>query len=209
VSTEQAAAIQETSATIEETSSMVQQNNENTKHSSMLAKNTKSYTKESEELTKKMMVTMTDLEQSSQEIAKVIKVIDDIAFQTNLLSLNASVEAARAGDAGKGFAVVAEEVRSLAQRSAQAAKDTENIIENNIRLSKEGFGMAKEVDESLEKINTEVFKVDELLEEIATATNEQSQGVAQINKAVSQMEESLQANAEIASDTSDSAKELL
>ncbi len=209
VSTEQAAAVQETSATIEETSSMVQQNNENTRHSSTLAKNTKTYTKESAELTKKMMGTMTNLEHSSQEIAKVIKVIDDIAFQTNLLSLNASVEAARAGDAGKGFAVVAEEVRNLAQRSAQAAKDSEVIIENNIELSKEGFSMAKEVDKSLEKINTEVFKVDELLEEISTATNEQSQGVAQINKAVSQMEESLQTNAKIASDTSDSAEKLL
>ena len=209
VSTEQAAAIQETSATIEETSSMVKQNNENTRHSSTLAKNAKTYTSESAQLTEKMMGTMTNLEHSSQEIAKVIKVIDDIAFQTNLLSLNASVEAARAGEAGKGFAVVAEEVRNLAQRSAKAAKDTEAIIENNIVLSKQGFDMAKEVDKSLEKINAEVFKVDELLEEISTATNEQSQGVSQINKAVSQMEQSLQANAEIAGNTSDSAEELL
>lgn len=208
-SSEQASAIQETSATIEETASMVQQNNENTKHATVLAKNAKQYTNESTSATKKMMETMNELEHSSKEISKIIKTIDDIAFQTNILSLNAAVEAARAGEVGKGFAVVAEEVRTLAQRSAQAAKDTESIIANNITLSKQGFDMAKEVDLSLEKIDTEVKKVDELLDEISVATNEQSQGVDQINKAISQMEQVLQTNADMAENTSSSSRDLL
>lgn len=206
---EQASAIQETSATIEETASMVQQNNENTKHATTLSKNAKGYAIESTNATQKMMVTMNDLENSSKEISNIIKTIDDIAFQTNILSLNAAVEAARAGDVGKGFAVVAEEVRNLAQRSAKAAKDTEFIIANNINLSKKGNEMAKEVESSLDKISDEVNKVDELLDEISVATNEQSQGVAQINKAISQMEQALQSSAEAAENTSSSSRELL
>lgn len=207
-SAEQASAIQETSATIEETSSMVQQNNENTKHAATLAKNTKHYTNESTDATQKMMATMNKLEGSSKEISKIIKTIDEIAFQTNILSLNAAVEAARAGDAGKGFAVVAEEVRTLAQRSAQAAKDTTTIIESNINLSIQGIDMAKQVEDSLLKIDEEVNKVNELLDEISTATHEQSQGVEQINKAVSQMEQVLQSNASEAEHTSASSREL-
>lgn len=205
---EQASAIQETSATIEETASMVQQNNENTKHATSLAKNAKNATLKSNEATQKMMHTMEELENSSNEISKIIKAIDEIAFQTNILSLNAAVEAARAGEAGKGFAVVAEEVRNLAQRSAQAAKDTESIIAKNINLSKQGFDMAKTVDESLSQIDVEVKKVDELLDEIAVATNEQSQGVSQINKAVSQMEQVLQNNASTAEESASASQEL-
>jgi len=207
-SVEQASAIQETSATVEETSSMVQQNNENTKHAAILAKNTKKYTTESAVATQKMMTTMENLEHSSNEISKIIKAIDDIAFQTNILSLNAAVEAARAGDAGKGFAVVAEEVRTLAQRSAQAAKNTESIIVENISLSKQGVEMAKDVECSLAQINEEVQKVDEILEEISTATNEQAQGVDQINKAMSQMEIVIQSNADTANSNASASQEL-
>jgi len=163
---------------------------------------------ESNEATRKLMGTMQELESSSNEISKIIKAIDEIAFQTNILSLNAAVEAARAGDAGKGFAVVAEEVRNLAQRSAQAAKDTESIIANNISLSKQGIEMAKEVDTSLSQIDVEVNKVDELLDEIAVATNEQAQGVAQINKAISQMEQVLQTNASTAEESASASHEL-
>jgi methyl-accepting chemotaxis protein len=205
---EQAAAIQETSATIEETASMVQQNNENTKQASILAKNTKKETTESNQATKEMMGTMHDLENSSNEISKIIKAIDDIAFQTNILSLNAAVEAARAGDAGKGFSVVAEEVRTLAQRSARAAEDTTSIIDNNIKLSKKGFEMAKDVDTSLNQIDEDVRKVHELLEEISAATNEQAQGVDQINKAISQMEQVLQTNANSAEESASASQEL-
>lgn len=208
-SNRQASAIQETSATIEETASMVRQNNENTKQATILSRNTKQYADESTDATQKMMETMNELEVSSHEISKIIKAIDDIAFQTNILSLNAAVEAARAGDAGQGFAVVAEEVRNLAQKSAQAAKNTESIIEHNINLSKQGFEMAKEVETSLTKINDEVKKVDELLNEIAVATNEQAQGVDQINKAITQMEEALQTNAGTAENTSSASRQLL
>jgi len=195
---EQAAAIQETSSTLEETSSMVHQNRENTQQASTLAKQAKQYAEKSNVEMGKMSTSMTELKNSSNEIAKIIKVIDEIAFQTNILSLNAAVEAARAGDAGKGFAVVAEEVRNLAQRSAQAAKDTAVIIEGNVNLSDSSVVIAKAVRESVEAIGEQATKVSDLLEEISVATNEQAQGVEQINKAVSQMEIVLSTNAQTA-----------
>lgn len=201
-SVEQAAAIQETSATIEETSSMVQQNNENTKQAATMAKNAKAYAMKSNDEMNSMMQSMNDLKLSSNEIAKIIKVIDEIAFQTNILSLNAAVEAARAGDAGKGFAVVAEEVRNLAQRSAQAAKDTASIIEKNISLSDNSVVVAKKVNEALEQIDTEARKVSELLEEISIATEEQSRGINEINKAIQQMEQVMQINSVAAEESS-------
>ena len=199
---EQAAAIQETSATIEETSSMVQQNNDNTKQAAIMAKNAKHYASMSNDEMDTMMQSMSDLRQSSNEIAKIIKVIDEIAFQTNLLSLNAAVEAAHAGDAGKGFAVVAEEVRNLAKRSAQAAKDTASIIENNISLSEQSVAIAINVNEALEHIDIEAKKVSELLEEISAATEEQSRGVGEINKAIQQIEQVMQVNSLTAEESS-------
>lgn len=205
---EQSASIQETSSTLEETASMVQQNNENTKQAAIMAKNAKEYAQKSNKEMSTMMVSMGDLKQSSNEIAKIIKVIDEIAFQTNLLSLNAAVEAARAGDAGKGFAVVAEEVRSLAQRSAQAAKDTASIIEKNISLSEGSADIAKNVNESLTQIDEEAKKVAELLEEISTATDEQARGISEINKAVQQMEQVVEENAATSEESASAAQEL-
>ncbi len=206
--TEQAASIQETSSTLEETSSMVQQNNENTKQAATMAKSAKNYAEKSNKEMLTMMNSMDNLKQSSNEIAKIIKVIDEIAFQTNLLSLNAAVEAARAGDAGKGFAVVAEEVRNLAQRSAQAAKDTASIIEKNITLSDDSVKVAKNVNEALSQIDTEARKVSELLEEISTATEEQSRGVSEINKAMQQMEQVMQTNAANADESAAASRQL-
>lgn len=205
---EQAASIQETSSTLEETSSMVQQNNNNTKQAAVLARNTKNYAEKSNQEMHSMMLSMENLKQSSHEIAKIIKVIDEIAFQTNLLSLNAAVEAARAGDVGKGFAVVAEEVRHLAQRSAQAAKDTAAIIESNISLSDDSAQIAATVNDALVQIDSESKKVSELLEEIATATDEQSKGINEINKAIQQMEYVMQSNASIADQCAASSNEL-
>lgn len=206
--TEQAASVQETSSTLEETASMVHQNRENTQQAAVLAKQAKQYAEQSNFEMGRMSTSMTELKNSSNEIAKIIKVIDEIAFQTNILSLNAAVEAARAGDAGKGFAVVAEEVRNLAQRSAQAAKDTAVIIESNISLSDGGVDIAKAVRESVESIADQATKVSDLLEEISVATNEQAQGVEQINKAVSQMEIVLSTNAQTAEEAASASLEL-
>lgn len=206
--TEQAASIQETSSTLEETESMVQQNRDNTQQAAVLAKKSKEYANKSNSEMQKMMTAMEDLKKSSAEISKIIKVIDEIAFQTNILSLNAAVEAARAGDAGKGFAVVAEEVRSLAQRSAQAAKDTAVIIESNITMSDNGAKLAHEVQQSVSEIDEQSRKVSELLDEISVATDEQAQGVAQINKAVSQMEMVLASNAQTAEESAAASKAL-
>lgn len=198
---EQAATAQDVSSTLEETSSMVHQNRESTQQAAILAKQTKQYADQSNIEMNKMSDSMNNLKNSSNEIAKIIKVIDEIAFQTNILSLNAAVEAARAGDAGKGFAVVAEEVRNLAQRSAQAAKDTTVIIESNIDLSENSVNIAKRVRESVESIGEQATKVSDLLDEISVATNEQAQGIEQINKAVSQVEEALHSNAQTADES--------
>lgn len=205
---EQSASVQETSSTLEETSSMVHQNKENTQQAAVLAKQANQFAQKSNTEMSRMMNSMTELKNSSNEIAKIIKVIDEIAFQTNILSLNAAVEAARAGDAGKGFAVVAEEVRNLAQRSAQAAKDTAVIIEGNVNLSDSSFDIAKAVRESVESIEEQSTKVSNLLNDISVATGEQAQGVEQIAKAVSQMESVLHTNAQTAEESASASSAL-
>jgi len=207
-STEQAASIQETSATIEESASMVHQTSDNTKQAAILAKTAKDKALTGSQKMGEMMTSMDELQQSSHEISKIIKVIDEIAFQTNILALNAAVEAARAGDAGKGFAVVAEEVRNLAQRCAKAAQDTASIIESNIQLSAQGVDISAHVNQSLTEINEQSQKVSDLLDEVAVASQEQTQGIAQINLAISQMEQVIRANATTA-DQSASASEQL
>lgn len=207
-SAEQASSIEETSSTLQESSSMLQQNTANTKQAAQLSELAKvSADKGSSEM-QEMMDSMLEIKKSSDQISKIIKVIDDIAFQTNILALNAAIEAARAGEAGMGFAVVAEEVRNLAGRSAQAAKDTTAIIEANIELSGKGVSVAEKVREALSEITTHAKKVNELMDEIAAASQEQAQGVEQVNQAMSQMETITQQNAANAEESASAAAEL-
>ena len=207
-SAQQASAIQETSATLEETSSMVLQNSENTRQAATLSSQARIAAEKGNEEMGRMMSSMSELKKSSDQIGKIIKVIDNIAFQTNILALNAAVEAARAGEAGMGFAVVAEEVRNLAQRSAQAASDTAAIIETNIELSQHGVEGTKRVGEALGEIARLSKKVNELVDEVAAATQEQSQGISQINKAISQIEQSTQENAASSQESASASEEL-
>ena len=132
-----------------------------------------------------MSSAMNDIKSSSDDIAKIIKTIDEIAFQTNILALNAAVEAARAGEAGAGFAVVADEVRNLAQRCAQAAKETASKIEDSVQKSTNGVEISAKVAISLQEIVSKTRQVDELAGEVATTSVEQSQGIEQVNTAVS------------------------
>jgi len=205
---EQAASVAETSSTLEESSSVVKQTTENTRQAaqlSALARN--SADKGNAEMTE-MTGSISEIRRSSEQMGKIIKVIDEIAFQTNILALNAAVEAARAGESGMGFAVVAEEVRNLAQRSAQAAKDTSAIIETNISLSQHGTEVVRRVADALGDIVVQTKKVSELMNEIAAASLEQTQGITQITKAISQIEQTTQENSATAEEAAASAEEL-
>lgn len=207
-STEQASSIEEISATMEETSSMVMQNSENTRQAAGLSRKASVSSKQGVEQMSKLQESMQEIKLSSSQISKVIKVIDDIAFQTNILALNAAVEAARAGEAGKGFAVVAEEVRNLAQKSADAAKDTAIMIENNIRLSDEGVAVSNNAGGSLNEIDHQIENVNKLVDEISAASEEQSRGVSQVSEAISQMEGVVQQIAATAEESASAAGEL-
>jgi len=151
---------------------------------------------------------MDAIKTSSADIAKIIKTIDEIAFQTNILALNAAVEAARAGEAGAGFAVVADEVRNLAQRCAQAAKETASKIEDAVQKSAVGAEISAKVAKSLEEIVGKARQVDEMAGEVAAASQEQSQGIAQVNTAVTQMDKVTQSNAANAEESAAAAEEL-
>jgi methyl-accepting chemotaxis protein len=155
-----------------------------------------------------MSAAMSAIKASSDDIAKIIKTIDEIAFQTNILALNAAVEAARAGEAGMGFAVVADEVRNLAQRCAQAAKETTVKIEGALTRTRQGVEISATVSQALEEIVSRARQVDELASEVAGASREQSQGIVQINTAISQMDKVTQSNAATAEESAASAEEL-
>ena len=205
---EQAAAIKQTSVSIEETISQAHMSAENTYQADLLAKETQDYVNKGTEQMNIMKSSMKELKTSSDEIGKIIKVVDEIAFQTNILSLNAAVEAARAGDAGKGFAVVAEEVRNLAQRSAEAAKDTTSIIENNIKLSEKCLTISEDVDCVLLEIEDKSSKVKGLLSDVANMAKESEKGIEQISRAIRIMENVLNVNSETAQNNSKTANEL-
>jgi len=205
---EQAASLEETSSSLEEMSSMTKRNAENAQKANELAKQARQAADKGVGDMQTMSTAMEAIKVSSDDIAKIIKTIDEIAFQTNILALNAAVEAARAGEAGMGFAVVADEVRNLAQRSAQAAKETAGKIEGAIAKTGQGVEISSTVAETLNDIATKVRQVDELVAEVASASREQTQGISQINTAVSQMDKVTQSTAASAEESAAAAEEL-
>ncbi len=205
---EQAAAVEETTSSIEEIASMIKQNADNAQEAQTLAATARSSADTGGEAMGRMSTAIEDIKKSSDETAKIIKTIDEIAFQTNLLALNAAVEAARAGEAGKGFAVVAEEVRNLAQRSAEAAKNTAEMIEDATKNADNGVSISKEVAQSLNDIADGSRKVNDLVAEIAAASQEQHQGIDQINQAVTQMDQVTQSSAANAEESASASEEL-
>jgi len=193
-SNQQAANIEETSASLVEMSTMTDSNRENTLQANSMAEKARAAAVSCREAMDRMSGAIAKIKTSSDETAKVVKTIDDIAFQTNLLSLNAAVEAARAGEAGRGFAVVADEVRNLALHSAQAAKNTADLIQESQNNSAAGVNASGQVVEVLEDILTTIMSMTELISQISSASQEQAEGIKQINEAVSQMESVTQAN---------------
>lgn len=207
-STQQAGSLQETSSSLEEVSSQIKTTADNSSEAEQAMKAAKPMVEDGVKAMKRMNQTMSEINESSQETSKIIKTIDDIAFQTNLLALNAAVEAARAGEAGKGFAVVAEEVRNLAQRSAEAARDTSDLIARSQESSGRGTEVAEEVSHNLLKIEESINDVNTLIVEISGASSEQTVAMQQISSVMSEMDESVQSNA-MASEESASASEEL
>ena len=207
-STEQAASLEETSSALEEMASMTRQNADNaTKTNDTMIHTGKLFEEGSGHMTN-MTQAMAEISDSSEQISRIIKTIEDIAFQTNLLALNAAVEAARAGEAGKGFAVVADEVRNLAQRSAQAARDTTVLIQGTVERVRNGSEVAVKLNDSFNGIQESAGTVTRLTSEITAATNEQAQGVDQVNTAVAQMDKVTQSNAATAEEAASAAEEL-
>ncbi|HEX3355994.1 MAG TPA: methyl-accepting chemotaxis protein [Tepidisphaeraceae bacterium] len=205
---EQAASLEETSSALEEMSSMTKKNAESAQQAAGLATEAKGAADKGNSEMDRMGKAIAEIEKSATETAKIIKVIDEIAFQTNLLALNAAVEAARAGEAGKGFAVVAEEVRNLAMRSAEAAKNTAAMIEESVKNAKNGVQIANEVGKTLADITNSNEKVNALIGEIAAASAEQAQGIGQVNTAVTQMDKVTQSNAAAAEESASASEEL-
>ena len=205
---EQASSLEETSSALEEMAAMTRTNAENAKQANELSGQARTAAEKGDGTMEQLNAAMTAINDSSGQISKIIKVIEEIAFQTNLLALNAAVEAARAGEHGKGFAVVADEVRNLAQRAAQAARETTGLIEDSVSRAKEGTEVASEVAGALGAIVGDVTKVTDLIEGITKASEEQAQGVDQVNIAVSQMDKVTQGNAAGAEESASASEQL-
>ena len=205
---EQAAALEETAASMEQLTATVKLNAESARQASQLADVASSTASRGGSLVEDVVTTMSGISDSSKKIAEITTVINSIAFQTNILALNAAVEAARAGEQGRGFAVVAGEVRNLASRSADAAKEIRSLISDSQIHVNEGSELAQQAGETMDEIATEVLRMTKLMREIATASQEQSRGIEQVNIAVNQMDETAQQNAALVQQSSAATRSL-
>ena len=192
---QQAASLEETAAALDEITATVRKTASGAKEASQVVANARTDAQRSGEIVSQAVAAMTEIEGSSQKVGNIIGVIDEIAFQTNLLALNAGVEAARAGEAGRGFAVVAQEVRALAQRSADAAKEIKMLISTSTQQVGSGVSLVGQTGEALRRIVEQVASIDTLVKEIAASANEQSTGLHEVNQAVNQMDQVVQQNA--------------
>ncbi len=207
-SSEQAASLQETSASTEEINAMTQKNAENARSAANETQNADQLLKETDQKLHQLIESMSQINASSEKISKIIRVIDEIAFQTNILALNAAVEAARAGEAGMGFAVVADEVRNLAQRCAQAAKDTSELIEESITSSGQGKSRLDEVASWISRVVENSSRIRLLANEVNQGSQEQARGIEQIAKAVGQMQQVTQSVAASAEESASAGEEM-
>jgi methyl-accepting chemotaxis protein len=207
-STELAASLEETSASMEEMASMTRQNAENARRGAALVEQSALEFTKCDAALKDMVQSTDRILDSSNRVAKILKTIDEIAFQTNILALNAAVEAARAGEAGMGFAVVAAEVRNLAQRAAQAAKDTAVLIDEATMNATQGTAKVKILGESIKSIGTQTTEIKSIVSEVSTASHQQSQGIDQVTQAIAQMEKVTQTTAATAEESAAASEEL-
>ncbi len=205
---QQAAAVEETAASMEQLTATVKQNADNAHHANQLAIGASQTARQGGEQVNNVVQTMTAIENSSKRIAEITSVINSIAFQTNILALNAAVEAARAGEQGRGFAVVASEVRNLAQRSSQAAKEIEGLISESVNQVSHGATLVGNAGKTMDDIVTSITQVHDIMGEIATASDEQSRGITQINQAIVEMDSTTQQNAALVEQSSAAADSL-
>jgi methyl-accepting chemotaxis protein len=207
-SSEQAAAIEETSSSLEEMAAMTRRNAENAGQTNLLMREVKEIVTQANQSMERLTGSMGQIARASEETQKIIKTIDGIAFQTNLLALNAAVEAARAGEAGAGFAVVADEVRNLAMRSAEAARNTTELIEATVNNVKVGSDLVEAAGRDFSQVAARASKMGELIDEVASASQEQAQGIDQLNRAVAEMDKVVQQNAANAEESASASTEM-
>ena len=205
---EQASSLEETASSMEELTSTVKQNADNARQANQLAASASAVAVKGGEVVGQVVGTMSSINESSKKIVDIIGVIDGIAFQTNILALNAAVEAARAGEQGRGFAVVASEVRSLAQRSAAAAKEIKQLITDSVAKVENGTQLVDEAGKTMDEIVASVKRVTDIMAEISAASQEQSSGIEQVNQAVTQMDETTQQNAALVEQAAAAAESL-
>ena len=205
---EQASSLEETASSMEELTSTVKQNAENAKQANQLAAGASEVAVKGGAVVGQVVQTMSSINESSKKIVDIIGVIDGIAFQTNILALNAAVEAARAGEQGRGFAVVATEVRTLAQRSAAAAKEIKELISDSVHKVEDGTRLVDQAGKTMDEIVSSVKRVTDIMAEISAASQEQSSGIEQVNQAITQMDEVTQQNAALVEEAAAAAESM-